>query len=400
MKDIYKKNLVFAAIVLFILLFLIIILKLTQEKPAQKTQIEQSTPVHTKIVKLDDLKPQYIFYGHIVGTNEIDLIANLDGKIKKVSKKFFNSSTVSQDEILFELDSFEYERDVIEKTFILRDLEIDLEKTKFLMSESKKQLKIAKQDFDRKKKLLGNTVSKKAYDDSLIKLSKAKTNFSNEEFKINSINANITKAKAQLDVSKKNLKNTKYRAPFPGKIANNIIDVGSEVMRGMLLAKMVNTEILEVKFFVGETAFTELGNIKDIKGKEIKVLWNKSKYRKIYYAYITKIDSIINQQAAGLNIYASLEKIDKGDPIRPGAFVEIKVEGKKIKDSFSVPEQAIYEESFIYILDGNKPKKLDIEIKGNTKDEIIVTGQLEDNDIIITTRLDNINQSNNLYSYK
>ena len=54
---------------------------------------------------------------------------------------------------------------------------------------------------------------------------------------------------------------------------------------------------------------------------------------------------------------------------------------------------------FTYLMETNQ-KKIEIEIKGNTKDEIIVTGQLEDNDIIIITRLDNINQSNNLYSYK
>ena len=66
----------------------------------QKTQIEKSTPVNTRVLKLDDLKPQYIFYGQIVGTNEIDLIANLDGKIKKVSKKFFNFKFVFQNNIL------------------------------------------------------------------------------------------------------------------------------------------------------------------------------------------------------------------------------------------------------------------------------------------------------------
>ena len=267
------------------------------------------------------------------------------------------------------------------------------------MQETKEQLIIAEKGYQRKMKLLGNTVSKKALDESKLNLSKAKSNFSNEQFRINSIEANLKKAMAQLEISKKNLSNTKYRAPFSGKIANNLIDIGSEVLRGKLLAKIVNTDLLEVKFFVGETSFMELGNIDDIKGKEIKVFWNKSKYRNNYVANITKIDSIIDQQLAGLNMYAGLEKIDKKDPIRPGAFVEIIVEGNKFDNSILIPEQALYEDSYIYLLEEKKPRKLKVKNRGNIGNEILVTGKLNNNNLVIITRLENIKEEQNFYSY-
>ncbi|MBJ58065.1 MAG: hypothetical protein CMP24_07520 [Rickettsiales bacterium] len=399
-KSIYKKNIILIGVVSLILLFSILILKLTQGKPSQKTQDIKSIPVNVKVVNLQKFKPEYTFYGHIAGTNEIDLIANLDGKIKIVSKKIFDSSRVKKNEILFELDPFEYQQDVVEKRAILNDLKIELNKTNFLMMESKKQLTIAKQDYERKKKLLGNTVSKKALDDSSLNLSKAKTNYSNEEFNINSIKENIEKAKSQLEISKKNLANTKYRAPFQGKIANNTIDIGSEIIRGRLLAKLVNTEILEVKFFVGETAFTELGTIEDIKGKNIRVFWNKSRYKNKYSATITRIDSVIDQQSAGLNMYAVLERIEDDDPIRPGAFVEITVEGKEITKSFLLPETAIYEESYVYILENGKPSKVEVKIRGNIKNNTLITGNLKNNDKVITTRLNNIREVQKLYNYK
>ena len=371
-----------------------------QAKTSQKVKEKVSKPVYTREVKLKDLSPQHIFYGHIVGTNQIDLIANLDGKVKKVSRKLLDSSKVEKNEILFELDPFEYEKDVIEKKSILNDIKIELKKTDFLMKEEKKQFLIAEEDYNRKKKLFGNTVSQKALDDSMLKLSKARTSFSNAEFRINSLKTSIEKARAQLEIAENNLVDTKYKAPFSGKIAKNSIDIGSEIIRGKLLAKIVNTEILEVKFFVGETVFTELGNLTDIKGKKISVLWKKSKYKNTYSADITKIDSVIDQQSAGLNMYALLEKTEKQDPIRPGAFVEIIVEGKEVKNSLLLPEKAIYEQKFIYLLEEKKPRKLEIKVRGNIDNETIVTGDFKNNDVIIITRLDNITEYQSLYSYK
>ena len=396
----YKKNIIFGAIVLSALLLLIILLKLMQAKPSQKVKEKVSKPVYTREVKLKDLSPQHIFYGHIVGTNQIDLIANLDGKVKKVSRKLLDSSKVEKNEIIFELDPFEYEKDVIEKKSILNDIKIELKKTDFLMKEEKKQFLIAEEDYNRKKKLFGNTVSQKALDDSMLKLSKARTSFSNAEFRINSLKTSIEKARAQLEIAENNLVDTKYKAPFSGKIAKNSIDIGSEIIRGKLLAKIVNTEILEVKFFVGETVFTEIGNLTDIKGKKISVLWKKSKYKNTYSADITKIDSVIDQQSAGLNMYALLEKTEKQDPIRPGAFVEIIVEGKEVKNSLLLPEKAIYEQKFIYLLEEKKPRKLEIKVRGNIDNETIVTGNFKNNDVIIITRLDNITEYQSLYSYK
>ena len=240
----------------------------------------------------------------------------------------------------------------------------------------------------------------KEFDLQISKLQKQIFSITKKEFNINSIKENIEKAKSQLEISKKNLANTKYRAPFQGKIANNTIDIGSEIIRGRLLAKLVNTEILEVKFFVGETAFTELGTIEDIKGKNIRVFWNKSRYKNKYSATITRIDSVIDQQSAGLNMYAVLERIEDDDPIRPGAFVEITVEGKEITKSFLLPETAIYEESYVYILENGKPIEVEVEIKGNIKNKTLITGNLKNNDKVITTRLNNIREVQKLYNYK
>ena len=249
-----------------------------------------------------------------------------------------------------------------------------------------------------KKKLYGNTVSQKALDDAELKVSKANAKLSEEEYKINSIKINIKKAKANLKVAYKNLSFTNYRAPFSGKIANSLIDIGSEVKSGEALAKLINTSELEVKFFVGEKKFTELATNKEIIGKKIKIKWKQSNFNKVYEAKLIKIDSIFNEELSGLNMYAKIIDISDNDPIRPGVFVEVLLQGNSVKNAILIPEDAVYEGKYVYILKNNKPNRVEITVQGFIKNKLIITGNFLSGSNIILTRLDNFQGSKIYYS--
>ena len=55
---------------------------------------------------------------------------------------------------------------------------------------------------------------------------------------------------------------------------------------------------------------------------------------KNYSAKVFYIDSAINKERAGLNIKAKLEKISEIDPIKPGVFVEVVIQGVTIQKHF------------------------------------------------------------------
>ena len=46
------------------------------------------------------------------------------------------------------------------------------------------------------------------------------------------------------------------------------------------------------------------------------------------------------------------------------------IEGKEIIKSFLLPETAIYEESYVYILENGKPIKAEVKIRGNIKNKM------------------------------
>ncbi len=386
---------IFVFVILFIILLLLSFFKAEEVSLVEE---ERRIPVITTTVYPKEIRPQFLFFGRLIGKNEINIVSRLSGKVIFVSKKLFNSKEVKAGEVLLKIDPFELEQDLIRKKAFLDELKIELDKTNLFLQETSKQLKLAEEDYKRKRKLFGNTVSQKALDDAALKVSKAKTQFSQEDYKITTIKVNLKQAEAALKVSKKNLSFTEYKAPFSGNVTNNIVDIGSEIKSGEYLGKLINTSELEAKFFVGESQFTELGSNRELIGKKIKVRWNKSKFNKIYNAEITRIDSVVSEELAGLNMYARLENISENDPIRPGVFIEVLLEGKAIKDALKVPENAVYEEKYVYALINNNAVRVDIKVEGYIDNQLIVSGEFKSGSEIILTRLDNFQNSNKYYS--
>ena len=283
--------------------------------------------------------------------------------------------------MLLKIDPFEFEQDLIRKKAAVDEFKIELNKTNLMVRETRKQLKLAEEDLNRKQKLFGNTVSQKALDDAALKVSKAKTQFSEEDFKINTIKVNLKQAEAAFKVAKKNLSFTQYKAPFTGTVTDNVVDIGSEIKSGEILGKLINTSELEAKFFVGESKFTELGTDDELNGKQIKIRWQKSKFNKIYKAQIIRIDSVVSEELAGLNMYARIDNISDNDPIRPGVFIEVLLEGNPVEDAIKVPENAVYEDRYVYILKENNAVRAEIRVDGYIDNHLIISGDFKQGDL-------------------
>ena len=382
-------------IIFFITIIIILILKLTSSDKALQEENSDIFLVKTEKIILKNNIPEYLFYGNIEAQNEIDIISQLAGKIINISPKVLSNNYFEKGEKIFELDSFNYKQELIKKKSQLDELINELEAEKLIFSEIEKQQIFSKKNYNRKSQLVGDIVTKKNLEDAATELSIINAKVLEIKSNIQTIRANIKVAESQVKLAQRNLKDTIYRAPFSGKLANSIIEVGLEVSSGRLLGKLLNTSALNVRFFVGENIYTQITNML---GKEVEVLWEKSNYKKKYDAKIFYIDSAINIERAGLNVKAQLEEISDNDPIKPGVFVEALVQGFAIQESFLVDENSIYEDTFIYVLEDKKAVRKKINIEGFVKDKVIITGKNINSKKIILTRINNLNLFKNITS--
>jgi RND family efflux transporter MFP subunit len=360
---------------------------------AEKT-IDQSI-VETVSIKLNTITPEYLFYGNVKSMNEVEIISKLKGKIIMVSPKVLNSSNFKKGEVVFQIDNFKFKKELLKQNSRLKELKNELENTSLIYKEVLKQLNLSQKDYNRKKKLYGDIVTKETLEDSLLTLSLTKSKELDSKVKMRSIQTEIDIIKAQIAIEKRNFNDTKYKAPFDGKVSNNLIEVGAEVSTGKTLGNFVNTSLLNIEFFVGESIYADLGNVI---GRDINVFWRNSSFKSNYIGKVYNIDSTINKERSGLNMYAKLEDIETIDPIRPGVFVEVLIKGQAIENAFLINENFIYEDNYVFILKGESPIKRKINIRGVIGNKLIITGNILANEKLIITRLTSFSKSKKLYS--
>ena len=375
-------------IIFLVTIIFILILKFTGSNKSLQEENTETFLVETENIIWKDNSPEYLFYGNVAAQNQVDVISQLAGKIINISPKVLSNHYFEQGEKIFELDPFNYKQELIKKKSELEELRNELKSKNLILGEVEKQKILSKKNYDRKTQLVGDIVTKKNLEDAATELSINNAKVLDIKSNIQTIISNIKAAESQVRLAKRNLKNTVYKAPFSGKLDNSLIEVGAEVAPGLILGKLLNTSDLNVKFFVGENVYTYLNNIL---GKDAQVIWQKSNFKKNYLAKIFYIDSAINKERAGLNIKAKLEEISENDPIKPGVFVEVIIQGLTIQNSFLVDENSIYEDTFIYVLEGNKAVRNKINIEGFVEDKVIITGKKLNNKKIILTRINDLN---------
>ena len=375
-------------VISLITIILILILKFISNEKVLQEERSEAFLVETEKIILIDNEPEYLFYGNIVAQNQVDVISQLPGKIIKISPKILSNDYFEKREKIFEIDSFNFKQELIKKKSELEELRNELKSKNLIFSELEKQQALSKKNYDRKAQLVGDIVTRKNLEDAATELSINNAKVLDIKSNIQTILSNIKIAESQVNVAQRNLTDTVYRAPFSGKLDNSSIEVGAEVSTGRILGKLLNTSDLSVQFFVGESIYTLISNIL---GKEAQVFWKKSNYKKNYSAKVFYIDSAINKERAGLNIKAKLEEISENDPIKPGVFVEVVIQGLTLQESFLVDENSIYEDTFIYVLERNKALRTKVNVEGFAKEKVIITGKNLNNKKIILTRINNLN---------
>ena len=87
----YKYKFYLYPFIVFLILALVILsFKLLQTENVNLIEKEKKIPLKTRIIYPEPIKPQFLFFGRIVGKNEINIVSRLSGKIVFVSEKLFN----------------------------------------------------------------------------------------------------------------------------------------------------------------------------------------------------------------------------------------------------------------------------------------------------------------------
>jgi hypothetical protein len=103
-------------------------------------------------------------------------------------------------------------------------------------------------------------------------------------------------------------------------------------------------------------------------------------------ATIRRYQSQVDKSDGGGTLFAELDA-ETAKSIPVGAFVEVIYQGLDLKQVAELPETALHENNQVYSVVNGRSVAKKVEIKHRSDGKIWITGDLEENDLIVNTRL-------------
>ena len=333
--------------------FVISLLRATKDEPEVLMVQEKSWPVSVIEAQYSDVQPILSLFGEVITSRRSELRSLVDGQVVQVGKNFKEGAVVEKGELLLRIDDFEYRNAVIEESA---------------------KLEVMNRDFDRADELFkqGNI---------------------SEQFRDNAL---LEKTKQELVLSEveKDLRDTELFAPFDGVINDVQATLGKQVSTfNDKIGEIIDIKNMEVRFSLSKAQYGRLLEDSDkILGRKIEMSWTVGKRDLVFNASVSRVGAEIKSNTGGVNIFANiLIDSENESPLRPGAFVRLKMPDKTYESVVSIPETSVYEDQYIFIVNDQRLKKVMIEIIGYDQSRILVKpldeSKIKNGDYIVVNQL-------------
>jgi RND family efflux transporter MFP subunit len=360
--------------ILVVVLSAIIIMLIVNNKPSNERGRPQATAkvlVEGKVLETKDLQVAIASYGVVKPRTQSVLVSQVSGQVSYISDNFRDGGFFEKGELLVKIDDRDYQAEVD----IARAALLNAEQT---LLEEQARSKQALTDWQR----LGD--GSKPSDLVLRKPQLAAQQ------------ANVLSAKAKLDKAQLALERTKVIAPYAGRVLTKKVDIGQVVNGNSQLADIYATDYVEVRLPINnrDLAYLNLpeqnryGQSNEVNTEVVFTsnLIGKQQWQ----GKLVRTESAINTNSQQLYVVAQiLSPFDSAkNAIKIGQYVNATIKGKNIQNALLIPNEAIYQGTYVYILQkGNLLKRVDIEYDWQNESVTLVKNGLKTGDTLITTPL-------------
>lgn len=376
---------------------------------ASKPDIPTRTPrekVYTVItapVVIGTQRPTLSLYGEVVAARTVELRALVAGKIVSVSDKLQAGAAIDAGEALVDIDLFAYRGALVEAEANLLEARAHLIEVEGLVtserdnvSRAEEQLSYAHRDLARAEKLLsGGSVTERTLDDRRLivsqrqqQLEQRRNALAVQEAKVEQQRAVIKRLEWRVAQAERNLSDTSLKAPFDAIVRSQAAEVGRLVGVNDVVAVLYDRDALEARFTLSDNQYGRLiGENGTLFGREVEVLWYLGSEPVTYTAVIERVGADVASQRGGVDIYARIKGDAAAGPLRPGAFVELKVPDRAYEGVARLPETALYNGDHIFIVREGRLTRRDVTVVSYDAGDVIVRGDLAGSDVVVTTQI-------------
>ena len=352
-------------ITLSLLITFILALLRTDEKKVDKDEYIPNVKSH--LVESSDFRIYVESSSHISPKTIYPLNFGIYGEILFLSPFFTNESIFNKGDTLLKIDSTDYSIARINAKFKLDEAELELSRQEAIALRSESEIS----DFTR-----NSNVNDLARNKPQLERAKSLA----------------LAAKANYEKTESDLIETVFVAPFKGRIINSTASLGLNVMMGMNLGTIYSVDemIVRLPLSVDDLDILGLNNQNKLKNDiKIQLSAKIGDSDKIIEAEYLGFSGNINKFSQKINVTGLIENFSDLDiPVDNNVFFNAKIYGPIYENIFSIPNIAIHNDSYVYVINDGKIYKREIQLLKKYDSVSIVKSGLKDGEIINMTRMD------------
>ncbi len=317
-----------------------------QPKPKLRSEVEPKPPlVDVLIAEPRPYRVNVKTQGTIVPRREINLVAEVSGRVVEVAEGFVNGGFFNANELLVKLDDRDYRN-----ALIIADTQVATAERELALEQG--QARQAKREW----RDLGSAASNA---------------LSLRQPQLKAAKAALNSSKAERNMAVLNVERAQIKAPFAGRVRSTTVDLGQFVPVGATLGTVYDSTAVEVRLPLSneQLALTDLapGSIIEKDSRPSLMLSaDVGGQRQQWPATLTRMEASIDTTTRFYYVIAEVEQpFDTSlypQPLLVGLFVEADIPGREFEQAIAIPQKALVDKQVFTIGNENKLTLKDITI--------------------------------------
>ena len=352
---------------------LVALLLLTAPDKAPELQQVAVPGVRVAAVGLHDLVPTEIVSGRLDPARRAEMHFELSGQVH--SRPVEPGQQVPQGELLLSLAAGDYEDALAEAEARLTQESRDIERDRELLTLSKRNYALQKNDLDRLNKLGADSlVSDSLLDEERIKLLSLQAEVARLGSSVASAGSRLALRQAERNRAARNLARTQLLAPFTGSVNRVEAQVGDYVTPSEVIAELIDTSSLDLYVEVRGNVAQSLQQ-----GDSVAVVVGDMELPGEVIALQIDPDPVTFTHALRVRV--------AGDSVRPGQVAQVRLPLRRLREVTAVPVTAVlYDEgeTFVFRLNGDRLVMTAVELGERVGNLQVVQRGIDASDHIVT----------------
>ncbi|MCH8811807.1 MAG: efflux RND transporter periplasmic adaptor subunit [Gemmatimonadetes bacterium] len=317
---------------------------------------------------------------------EIDIAAEVGGKIVAVSPNLQSGGHVSAGEVLVRIDPAEYENRV-------QQAEADVATQRVALLQAEEEAQIARTEYEQFRARENRRGNAAAPPSPLVL----------REPQLQAARAALARAEAQLRDAELVLSRTAITSPFDGRVRNEVADLGRLVTAGQSLGQIYASDAVEVVVPVSDDDAFLIPNLWSLQAGDddrsipATVTIEYGARRFSWEGYVDRAETALDEQtrtidlvirvpdpfSPGRSVEGSADT-GAGPPLLVGQFAQVAIEGLELAEYFILPRRALRPGNEVWAIaaDG-RVQIVAVDLLQETDEQLYVVGDFTEGQFVI-----------------